>query len=128
MGFEQWIDELKEEKSRLKYLIELQKYLARAMMKEPFELIKDYVTQTQQLDRFKNQSWYQFARMIRNNISHSMRFEFRQHDLEKLPVTWNGKTIEASMDGQVLSLQFIYPDDIIYLIDIMLEFVDKDLN
>jgi len=78
----------------------------RALIKESFELIKDYCDGTNQGSTFKAEPWYQYARMIRNCLSHSYRFEFNKHDKKVLPVSWKTKTIDVSMDGKHLKLDF----------------------
>jgi len=78
----------------------------RALIKESFELIKDYCDDTKQSTAFKTEIWYQFARMIRNCLSHNFRFRFNNYDKTLLPVSWKNRTIEASMDGQHLKLNF----------------------
>lgn len=78
----------------------------RVLIKESFELIKDYCADTNQNSTFKAEPWYQFARIIRNCLSHNFRFEFRSNDNKLLPVSWKNKTIDSSMDGQYLMLEF----------------------
>jgi hypothetical protein len=78
----------------------------RALIKESFELIKNYCDETNQDSKFKAKSWYQFARIIRNCLSHNFKFEFRKYDTALLPVTWKSRTINASMDGKHLELKF----------------------
>jgi len=78
----------------------------RALIKESFELIKDYCDVTNQSSSFRAETWHQFARMIRNCLSHNFRFEFNNHDKKLLPVLWKNRTIDSSMDGQQLQLNF----------------------
>lgn len=78
----------------------------RALIKESFELIKDYCDDTGQSQVLKAESWYQFARMIRNCLSHNFRFEFNNYDKTLLPVSWGARTIEEGMDGAPLELKF----------------------
>jgi len=77
-----------------------------ALIKESFELIKDYCDGTKQSSPFQAEPWYQFSRMIRNCLSHNFRFEFNKNDKTLLPVTWKNRTIESSMDGHHLKLNF----------------------
>ncbi len=78
----------------------------RALIKVSFELIKNYCDETNQDSKFKAEPWYQFARIIRNCLSHNFKFEFRKYDKTLLPVTWKSRTIDASMDGKHLELKF----------------------
>ena len=78
----------------------------RALIKESFEVIKNYCDITNQDSKFKAEPWYHFARIIRNCLSHNFKFEFRRYDKSLLPVTWKSRTIDASMDGKLLELKF----------------------
>lgn len=80
--------------------------LLRALVKESFEMIKDYCENTNQSAAMKSQPWYQFARLIRNCISHNFNFEFNPCDKRVLPVTWNSRIITIAHDGQPLPLSF----------------------
>lgn len=81
--------------------------LLRALLKESFELVRDYSERTKQDALFRSQPWYQFARMIRNCISHNFHFHFTPHDLRHLPATWNGRTIDALLDKKPLAIAFL---------------------
>jgi hypothetical protein len=78
----------------------------RALIKESFELLKDYCDESSQDTVLKAEPWFQFARIIRNCLSHNFRFEFNRYDKSLLPVTWNSRTIDLNMDGQHLKLEF----------------------
>jgi len=78
----------------------------RALIKESFELLKNYCEENHQENIFKSEQWYQFARMIRNCLSHNFKFEFNKYDKSILPVSWKSKTIDISMDGSHLKLEF----------------------
>jgi len=78
----------------------------RALIKESFELIKSYCDETKQDSKFKAEPWYQFARMIRNCLSHNFKFKFNKDHKRLLPVSWKARTIDAAMDGKDLELNF----------------------
>lgn len=100
----------------------------RALIKETFELLKDYCDETNQIGIFKAEPWYQFARIIRNCLSHSFRFEFNSYDKSLLPVLWKHRTIESNMDGQHLKLEFFgYPEAWELFIEFQ-EFVSRRLK
>ncbi len=80
--------------------------LLRIPIKESFELLKNHCAETGQAPLLQNQPWYEFARVIRNSLSHNFRLQFRKHDRSLLPVTWRGRTIELAMDGAHLELSF----------------------
>ena len=104
--FDQVVDLLRNEHDRAVALDEFLKMLMRCLIKESFEHIKDYCEATNQYAAFKAESWYEFARIIRNFLSHNCRFEFNVYDSERLPITWRDKTITAAMDGQGLDRSF----------------------
>ena len=83
-------------------LDEFLKMLMRTLIKESFEHIKDYCEDTNQYAALKTEPWYEFARLMRNFLSHNCRFEFNKYDRERLPVSWKNITITAEMDGQGL--------------------------
>ena len=104
--FDQVANLLRDESDRGIAVKEFLKMLLRALIKESFELIQGYCEDTGQSALFKSEPWYQFARMIRNCLSHNFRFMFNNYDKSLLPVTWRTRTITLSMDGQSLSLHF----------------------
>ena len=106
LSFDQVANLLKNREDKEIALKEFTKMLLRALVKESFELIKDYCNVSKQTSSFPSQPWYQFARMIRNCLSHSFRFEFSKYDKGLLPVSWKGKTITTAMDGSYLKLSF----------------------
>ncbi len=106
LSFEQVANLLKNPNNRDIAAKEFIKMLLRALIKESFELIKDYCDDSKQISVFVDQTFYQFARMIRNSLSHNFRFEFNKYDKTFLPVTWKGRTITIAMDRSYLELSF----------------------
>ena len=95
---------LQNKKDRTIALKEFGKMLMRTFIKDSFEQIKDYCEDTGQYAAFKSQDWYEFARIIRNFLSHNCIFEFNKYDRERLPITWKEITITETMHGQSLDL------------------------
>ncbi len=102
--------------------------LMRSLIKESFELIKDYCNDSNQSTSFKAERWYQFARIIRNCLSHNFKFEFNAYDRRLLPVTWKARTITLQMDGQHLELGFFGYVEAWELFQEFQEFVDNSLQ
>ena len=75
----------------------------RAALNELLGLTKAYCQATGQLETLKRQAWFQIWNIVRNCFSHNMRFNFNSNEFKQLPVTWDGVTIEASMNGQHLT-------------------------
>ena len=86
--------------------MEFAKMALRNFTLDSYEALFNYCEETNQLSRMQAQSWYEFARMVRNSLTHTQHWRFRKRDLARLPVSWREKTIEASMDGQELTADF----------------------
>ena len=74
----------------------------RNCLKEMFERVKVYGSETNQMQAIKKAPWYQFLRIIRNCLSHDMRIKFNAHDRKLLPVSWSGLTISEAVHNQEL--------------------------
>ncbi len=101
---------------------EFAKMLLRTFTTESFEKLRGYCEETNQIDLMRRQPWYHFARMVRNSLKHSQTWNLNSYDLSLLPVTWNGKTIEASMNGQIMTWDFYDCFDALELWDEMYAF------
>lgn len=75
----------------------------RAALKDLFPLTKLYCNETGQLTKLKAQPWFQLWRILRNYFAHDMKFNFNPDEKALLPLTWSGVTIDASMNGKVLT-------------------------
>lgn len=84
---------------------EFEKSLKRAMMSEGHELILWYCEETKQYQNYKTEPWFQFARIIRNIVSHKQGGVLRQwpEDLKKKgisQVSWRNRIIDEKMVGK----------------------------
>ncbi len=84
---------------------EFENCLKRAIMREGHELILQYCEETDQFDKYKSQSWFQFSRIIRNVVSHKQGGNLRvwPRNLTKNNVTsvsWRNRTLDTSMVGK----------------------------
>lgn len=98
--------------------------LLRAFLKESFEVIKSYCKSTNQETNFKQQNWYQFARIIRNSLSHNFVIELRENDKKLLPIVWRGRSITFAMHGKPLDTSLLGIDGALDLFNEMSIFVD----
>ena len=57
---------------------EFMNMLLRILIKESFELLKNHCAETGQAPLLKGQPWYDFARIIRNSLSHTFPASLRQ--------------------------------------------------
>ena len=102
--------------------IEFVKLHLRVFVVETFEKLKTHCDAIGQDSAFKACNWYQFARMIRNSLTHDQNWRFNKYDKSVLPVSWNGKTINLTMDDTEMTWEFFDPYDAIELSDEMYEF------
>lgn len=86
---------------------EFWKAARRTLIKEGFEVTRKYSDVIE--GSLKTQPWYQFARVIRNCLSHDFHFRFNKSDLKQLPVSWAGKEINASLNDKDLPSNFLDP-------------------
>jgi hypothetical protein len=94
--------------NRANVIGEFEKALKRATMSEGHELILLYCEETQQFDKYKAVPWFQFARIIRNIVSHKQGGILREwpKDLRRQGITqvsWHNRTIDTSMIGQQIN-------------------------
>jgi hypothetical protein len=110
-------------------LFEFIKMSVRMLIKETFEFMVEYTNRTSQTEKLKEQNWYNFAKILRNALSHNMRIEFKYKSYEKLlPVSFNGKIIDKNMAGSELTFDLFGLDDYTKLFLVIYEFAEKDLN
>src|SRR5205823_14773826 len=80
--------------------MELSKMLLRNFTQDCFEAVTDYCERSSQLQEMRAELSYQFARLVRNCLTHTQCWRFQPSDLTLLPITWNGKTLDASLQGR----------------------------
>ncbi|PDT32218.1 hypothetical protein CO671_29770 [Rhizobium sp. M10] len=81
-----------------------------ALICPPFEFLNDFCEDYDKespkislLRDLKAAGWYQFARIVRNTLSHNFRFDFDAGTKARLPISWNGMTISEAMNGQEIT-------------------------
>jgi hypothetical protein len=99
-------------------------------MREAHELILLYCEETQQLPVYRAEPWFQFARMLRNVMSHKEGGTLREWptDLRKkgiTSVTRRGRTFDTTMLGQRL---VFYPPEGLELVNDQIDFVTVKLS
>lgn len=108
---------------------EFQKMLRRSVVAESFEAVTTYCHKSGQIDKFRRVGWYDFARILRNTVSH------KQGELISWPadlvkkgvssVSWRHRTLDRTMEGG--PLQF-YDAEILVLVNDEIEFVETKLT
>jgi hypothetical protein len=104
--------------------------LLRTMMRDVHELILLYCEETQQFPIYKAEPWFQFARVLRNVMSHKEGGTLREwpRDLLKTgitSVTWRGRTFDTTMLGHRL---VFYPPEGLELTKDQIDFVTAKLS
>jgi len=99
---------LGDRENRGKAISELEKSLKRALLREGHELILLYCQETHQGEKYRVVPWFQFARIIRNVVSHKQGGILREwpDDLRKKGITsasWRNRTLEITMVGLEIS-------------------------
>lgn len=86
-----------------------------ALIRVSFEILRDYCEDYDKLDttrllfqEMEKAPWYEYARVVRNAISHNFHFQFSNHDKKILPVTWNGITLSQEMEGQAITYESLW--------------------
>jgi hypothetical protein len=81
-----------------------------ALIRAPFELLHDCCEDHDQavpgqhlVNTLQKCPWYQFARLVRNAISHSFRYDFKEADKRRLPITWRGITLTEDLNGKPIT-------------------------
>jgi len=110
-------------------VIEFENVLKRALVSEGHEAILNYCEQSNQFPKYKATPWFQFARIIRNVVSHKTGGILQQWpgDLTKAgvtSVTWRHKTIDIGMVGKEVTATHY---DVLKLYSDQLVFAEKEL-
>jgi hypothetical protein len=110
-------------------LEEYRKSLRRAAMREGYELLYKYCIHTNQWEKARNNPLIQFARVIRNIVSHQEGGTQREwpnglRDMGVTTVSWRGTTIAKRMKGQ--PIEFGQSQAALLLQD-QIDFAEKDL-
>lgn len=92
---------------------------------EVLESIRDYCKDTNQINLLQNEPWYDFMRIVRNALVHSLTWVFNKYDLDILPVTYNGKAIALQMAGKDIDLSFYNMNDLWLWLEEVEKFLQK---
>ncbi len=109
---------------------EFESSLMRSILRESYEIVLKYCETTGQFQIYKEQSWFQFFRIMRNTASHKDGGNLHKwpEDLKKKGITsvqWKTRTIHDSMEGN--DLEFSIPDALDMWYELF-EFVKEDLS
>ena len=121
-----FIDYVFEDNDLLKFATgKFRNTVQRNCMKELFEQVKLYGSETNQAQFIEAAPWYQFLRIVRNCLSHDMKRQFRSYDLKQLPVSWSGLTIDASMHNSQQPMRgFLSREKALELVDTVIDYLE----
>jgi hypothetical protein len=100
------------------------------MVRESHELILLYCHETKQFQVYKAEPWFQFARILRNIISHKEGGTLREWPKDLLrkgitSVAWHNRTFDTTMLGTGLTF---YPPEGLELLKDQIDFVASKLS
>ena len=104
--------------------------LLRALVRESHELILLYCEQTDQFRIYEAEPWFQFARILRNIVSHKEGGILREWPKSLLAngiisVAWRDRTFDTTMVGTAL---IFYPPEGLELLKDQIDFVASKLS
>jgi hypothetical protein len=104
--------------------------LLRTLLREAHEMILWYCEETMQFPIYKAEPWFQFARVLRNIISHKEGGTIRAWPSDLLTkgitsVTWRDRILDTTMLGHQL---VFYPPEALELLNDQIEFVTNKLS
>jgi hypothetical protein len=131
---DQIAEALREPEKRVHLRRELIKWLHRSYYRDAYQVVREYCEDTNQLPTLRSQSWYQFARLMRDCLSHNFRLDLGDYvNRGLLPIEWecqaSGKkvTITQDMDGTALRFEQFFLTEAWELVQQMKGFVEQDL-
>lgn len=93
-----------------------------------YEAILKYCKQTKQTCILEKQSWYSYARLIRNGLSHDYQWDFSEQKKLIFPVKYKQITITYDLNGTLLKENQMSLSTIWTLLEEMENFVKTFLN
>ena len=109
------VDVLEDERLRKKAIAEYLKMCMRSLLIDA-HAAADKCHKKDGAWPLKKQPWWQFFRIMRNCMAHDATFDFNSWDRKNLPVTWNGLTIDISMNHTSPSLEWFGPPELTELL------------
>jgi hypothetical protein len=116
--FDKWVsysdlaELLEQDPSRFSITTDFVLNQLHALIRVPFELLSDYCEDFDQvapggllMNQFRSADWYEYARAIRNTVSHNFRFDFSRYKADKFPITWRGVVLAADLHGKAITYE-----------------------
>ena len=90
--FKDLANELQDEVTRTERLQEFSWIVEKFLLREPYGVIEEYCRINEITPDLKCQEWFNFARIIRNYVTHN-HFNLKQNKEEDFPVNWKNNEI-----------------------------------
>ncbi|MGA7437273.1 MAG: hypothetical protein WBW32_03985 [Luteibacter sp.] len=81
----------------------------RNLLVECYEILWAYAEARHLVSDLQAQPWYRFARTIRHSMAHDLHIRIHPKDRPFLPISWGGKSIDASMEGMEMKRNLLDP-------------------
>lgn len=75
-------------------------------LKETFRMTQEYCNKNDLTDKLFSESWYHFAKILVNCLSHDMVFSFQRLNPKHLPAHYADISITTDMEGEHMSEKF----------------------
>jgi hypothetical protein len=118
-------DRMRQEEIRRSLLLDFREYLLRNTLAETLELTREYCKATGQMNKLYTASWYHFARIIRNALTHDSIIRFDKYS--QPPLIFDRWTLERSDEGRHLSETQVASTATVPLLVAIHQFVEKEL-
>ncbi|MGJ5134357.1 hypothetical protein [Bradyrhizobium oligotrophicum] len=103
-----------------------------ALIRVPFELLTDYCEDFDQvapgqllMNQLRSTDWYEYARAIRNTVSHNFRFDFSKYRPEKFPIAWRDISLTSDLHGKAITFESFWHKSGYELFAAMRSFAEK---
>lgn len=87
--------ELQDSIKKAQRLADFSWVVKKFLLREPYTIIDEYCKINKQDSKLKQQTWYDFARIIRNFATHGfLDKNYEKHNKNKFPIKWDNYKIE----------------------------------
>ena len=105
----------------------------RAVIANSYGALKTFGGTQEVKDSLRSQDWYRFLAILRGSLDHSdpggvAKWRVGRYLSRGIaPVTWRGKTIDASLDTKPIEFKFFAPEDSIQLLADAEDYVEQHI-
>jgi hypothetical protein len=103
---------LEEDSTRLAVTTDFVLNQLHALIRVPFELLGDYCEDYDRtspgrslVKKLRATDWYEYARAIRNTVSHNFRFDFSRYNKSQFPIAWRSMSLTYDLHGKAVTYE-----------------------